>query len=942
MSRLLLVGWDAADWKVIDPLLARGEMPNLARLLQQGTRGNLATIYPPLSPMVWTSIATGKRPPKHGILGFSEPTADGLSVRPIGNLGRRTKALWNILNQNDKRSLVVGWWPSHPAEPIRGAMVSDLFPLKGDQEPATPMMPGTVSPASLRERMAELRVHPTEISGEILSMFAPGWEKIDQKKDTSVHDLASIVAETMSVHNAITDLMETEPWDLAAVYYAGIDHFCHRFMRFHAGKPTPQADTDPRIFSGIVENGYRYHDVMLGRLLALAGPECPVILVSDHGFHSDKLLPDYIPAEAAGPAVEHRSFGIFCMRAPGVRAGERVYGASVLDVTPTALHVLGLPAGLDMDGKVLVNAFTDGRPIQKIPSWDDVHGEDGRHTEAEQYDGAAAAESLKQLVDLGYIAPPGKDASQAVEECLAEQRYNLARAQADAGRPDLAVPLLRESIAKDPEQARYYSTLAACLMQMGDLEGCGKLLNEFDRACVEFAPRAAEELKRRREAKPDADIGGKEDPNGRREMYERRQLAEKADGSVSTRTLLRCRVALAQRRAPRQKEQARILLENLAGTRRQSAGLKLFLGQGFAALKEFDRALEFLEAVRRADRDNWEALGLEARIHFQAKRYEDAVNRAVESVALVYFQPELHYLLGASLLRLGERAKAEQSFRAALSQAPEFPAAHEALGRLLSRDPARLAEGCLHMARATEYRRQAKERRAKRSEMMAAAATESEAAPGGLPAFDRSEVASPRDPARTIVIVAGLPRTGTSMMMQTLAAAGIEPYTDQKRLADEDNPRGYFEHEQATRLHQDTSWIPEARGKVVKIVAHLLPYLPKDEDYRVVFMHRDLSEVVASQRAMLERLGRKGGELAQARIMRAFTQQLVRVQTWLQRQPQIPVLAINYVEALAAPAGAVSRLARFLGTPFDERAAAAAIDPALQRQKAAELIAADR
>jgi hypothetical protein len=85
------------------------------------------------------------------------------------------------------------------------------------------------------------------------------------------------------------------------------------------------------------------------------------MLISDHGFHSDRLLPDYIPAEAARPAVEHRSFGIFCLRAAGVRAGGRVYGASVLDATPTALHVLGLAAGLDMDGKVLVNAFEDGR-----------------------------------------------------------------------------------------------------------------------------------------------------------------------------------------------------------------------------------------------------------------------------------------------------------------------------------------------------------------------------------------------------------------------------------------------------------------------------------------------------------------------------------------------------------------------------------------------------
>src|SRR3569832_2704079 len=113
MRRLLLVGWDAADWKIIDPLLVKREMPNLARIVSGGARGNLATVLPPLSPMVWTSIATGKRAYKHGIHGFTEPTEDGLSVRPISNLGRKPKAFWNILNQEGLRPIVVGWWPSH-------------------------------------------------------------------------------------------------------------------------------------------------------------------------------------------------------------------------------------------------------------------------------------------------------------------------------------------------------------------------------------------------------------------------------------------------------------------------------------------------------------------------------------------------------------------------------------------------------------------------------------------------------------------------------------------------------------------------------------------------------------------------------------------------------------------------------------------------------------
>src|SRR5213078_4544355 len=111
---------------------------------------------------------------------------------------------------------------------------------------------------------------------------------------------------------------------------------------------------------------------------------------------------------------------IFCMKGPGVRRGERIYGASVLDVAPTVLHLFGLPSGTDMDGKVLINAFEDHTMRPLIPSWDDVPGEDGRHPAWQQYDSEAAAEALQQLVDLGYISPPGEDAQRAVDKTIAE------------------------------------------------------------------------------------------------------------------------------------------------------------------------------------------------------------------------------------------------------------------------------------------------------------------------------------------------------------------------------------------------------------------------------------------------------------------------------------------------------------------------------------------
>ena len=125
--KVLLIGWDAADWKVIHPLMDDGLMPNLNKLVEGGAMANLATLHPVLSPMLWTSISTGKRPFKHGIHGFTEPSPDGSHIRPMTTLSRKTKALWNILSQNDLTSNIVGWWPSNPVEPIKGAMVSNLF-----------------------------------------------------------------------------------------------------------------------------------------------------------------------------------------------------------------------------------------------------------------------------------------------------------------------------------------------------------------------------------------------------------------------------------------------------------------------------------------------------------------------------------------------------------------------------------------------------------------------------------------------------------------------------------------------------------------------------------------------------------------------------------------------------------------------------------------------
>ena len=170
------------------------------------------------------------------------------------------------------------------------------------------------------------------------------------------------------------------------------------------------------------------------------------------------------------------------------------------------------------------------------------------------------------------------------------------------------------------------------------------------------------------------------------------------------------------------------------------------------------------------------------------------------------------------------------------------------------------------------------------------------------------------------------------MMMQALHKGGIEPYTDSNREADSDNPRGYYEHEKATQLMRDQSWIPEARGKAVKIVAQLLNHLPKDENYRIIFMDRDLREVIKSQKVMLERLGREGGKLGDSAMMATLDRQVHTIESMMAMQENIDVLFVDYGEAITAPEEISRRINEFMGGDLDEAGIQSAIDPSLRRQ----------
>jgi hypothetical protein len=190
-------------------------------------------------------------------------------------------------------------------------------------------------------------------------------------------------------------------------------------------------------------------------------------------------------------------------------------------------------------------------------------------------------------------------------------------------------------------------------------------------------------------------------------------------------------------------------------------------------------------------------------------------------------------------------------------------------------------------------------------------------------------------PDEWVTIVSGLPRSGTSLMMQMLQAGGMTLLTDEKRAADQNNPRGYFEYEAVKRSGTDVSWLGQAGGRAVKVIHLLLRHLPLERQYRVIFMLRDVQEVIASQRAMLKASGQSGARITDGQLAGVFEQQLGEVRQWLAERPNFRVLCVNYCEVLRDPSAVAQTIALFLGGRLDVSAMEGVVDRTLYRQRRA-------
>jgi len=185
-----------------------------------------------------------------------------------------------------------------------------------------------------------------------------------------------------------------------------------------------------------------------------------------------------------------------------------------------------------------------------------------------------------------------------------------------------------------------------------------------------------------------------------------------------------------------------------------------------------------------------------------------------------------------------------------------------------------------------------------------------------------------------VVVVSGLPRSGTSMMMKMLEAGGLEPLTDGIRKADNDNPRGYYEFERVKKLKEDKAWLSEARGRVVKIISQLLLELPGEYEYRIIFVRRDMDEILDSQMKMMTRRGTvKEGGASPEKMRDLLLRHLDQIFAWLDQQKQMKYVTVNYNEILADPTDAIARINTLLDGELDTEAMSKTVDPALYRQR---------
>lgn len=662
--KILLVGLPSADWNLLLPLLDAGKLPHLGGLVERGMIGKITGVQPHTVPIAWTSVATGKYPHAHRILGSTEPRPDRAGVRPLTCLGRRGKALWNILAQNGYACQVIGWPAAHPAEPLPGGVaISNRFamwPAGSNPQDDWPLPAGSVHPAELGQTLAALRKHPGEMSGLHLVPFVPKLAKMENADSPLLRRLATIIAETASLQAAAEHCMESGSWNFHAVVLPGIYAAKQAFMNYHPPRPEFIDEDEFEMYRHVVEGTYLFHDQLLGRLLELAGDDATVMVVSERGFHSGEFRHN-APLDEPGTPPERNEVGMFVAAGPGLKSDHLVFGSSILDITPTILHHCGLPVSRDMDGKVIEELFEERRPISWVGSWDEEEGEDGRHPAELRFDPFAIPKPER----------PGQDETrgeQAARAAVTELRFNRAESLTTARLEGEAILELKMAWDDDPTESRYAYKMMICYLALERPDLARATFERMMKEKKSFAPKARaawEALDARDPATLD-----------RAEKGLKLKLWKQSRTNLSGMAFLQAWLLHGEKRHEEALRVANAADEEKVYNR---IGLIKLKADCLAKLKRWAEAATAYERVLELDPENPEGhLGL-ARVMYEQESYEEAVAHARASVSSRYFNPIGHYLYAASIYRCGKPHAAADALKVAVKQSPMLLGAYQRL-----------------------------------------------------------------------------------------------------------------------------------------------------------------------------------------------------------------------------------------------------------------------
>jgi predicted AlkP superfamily phosphohydrolase/phosphomutase/Flp pilus assembly protein TadD len=489
-SRILVLGLDGLDWDFVLPLVGQGQMPNLDRLLRAGTWGTLETLVPTLSPLIWTSMATGVPPDRHGILDFVEKDPATGTMVPVTGRSRRVPALWNLASALERTVHVVGWWGSWPAERVNGVMVSDRLYYTLTQGLAKEVLrrdpPDMIYPSERASDFIALRDRAVrETDWPTVRQFMPISEQqfdaavaADRGMEDPIDGFRRLLAATRTYLGAGLMLAE-EPVDLTMVYLEGTDTIGHLLAPY---VPPATLDVDPGVAATYVATVPRYFQIVdrwIGRYLqSYPLSETTFLLVSDHGFKWSEGRPRGLSGTAGKTApLWHDLDAVFLAAGSEVRRLGRIQEpASIYDLAPTVAALLGVPPDVSWQGSVLpgcpatVLEPIDYRPLLPPELYRQAGGgvapEDPEFIaklRALGYLGSGAGEA--PAADATFSSPPAALGAQPATEATRGELNNLALIKIGEKKYQEAESLLRRAIGENPEYAAPHYNLRRIYME---------------------------------------------------------------------------------------------------------------------------------------------------------------------------------------------------------------------------------------------------------------------------------------------------------------------------------------------------------------------------------------------------------------------------------------------------------------------------------------------